>query len=514
MSSRSSAAPTTCSSSAASTCTPARSSASCSAPGSSGRTTSSSSTGAARPPGSSSPARRRPAGRPRPRAARDARPHRRRVRAARRHRAEGRGRQGHPRRDLGRRPTADPRPRLTRDPDVRAPAPPIILVGMTQSGGSGSWAAPSTPSTTGTSWPRAKSRTSTPRRGRLRAHRPLLPQGARRRHPRRGPLPHGRHRHRVQPRFSVSRIDIDRPGPTYTVDTLRDMRELRGADTDLFFITGADALEKMLTWHDTDELFELAHFIGVTRPGHRLADPGLPNGRVSLMEVPALSISSTECRDRVHARNPSGTSCRTASSSTSTSAGCTRTRTSAPCGSVFTGAHTLEGKGRMSIAVAQRQRGPLSAAHERVSTETTLQGGSRAHRDRIREGGRARPDRRRGGGRQAGRRHSCLRRERAARHHRRLRALLRTQRPAGPRHRGRGRETLPKHAAPSPSAAKASAKAAGSCSTTSTSSCTSSTKKTACTTPSNACGKTAPPRPAGQRHRPPGPARPRRREPE
>ncbi|GAA2448700.1 nicotinate-nucleotide adenylyltransferase [Actinomadura vinacea] len=106
------------------------------------------------------------------------------------------------------------------------------------------------------------------------------------------------------PRFSVSRIDIDRPGPTYTVDTLRDMRELHGPGTELFFITGADALAKMLTWHDTDELFELAHFIGCTRPGHRLTDPGLPNGRVSLMEVPALSISSTECRDRVHAGEP------------------------------------------------------------------------------------------------------------------------------------------------------------------------------------------------------------------
>ncbi|MEV0663635.1 nicotinate-nucleotide adenylyltransferase [Actinomadura luteofluorescens] len=106
------------------------------------------------------------------------------------------------------------------------------------------------------------------------------------------------------PRFSVSRIDIDRPGATYTVDTLRDMREIQGRDTDLFFITGADALEKMLTWHDTDELFELAHFIGVTRPGHRLADPGLPDGRVSLMEVPALSISSTECRERVGSGEP------------------------------------------------------------------------------------------------------------------------------------------------------------------------------------------------------------------
>ncbi|MFV2175352.1 nicotinate-nucleotide adenylyltransferase [Actinomadura sp. LOL_016] len=106
------------------------------------------------------------------------------------------------------------------------------------------------------------------------------------------------------PRFSVSRVDIDRPGSTYTVDTLRDVRDVQGPDADLFFITGADALEKMLTWHDADELFGLAHFVGVTRPGHRLADPGLPNGRVSLMEVPALSISSTECRDRVQSGEP------------------------------------------------------------------------------------------------------------------------------------------------------------------------------------------------------------------
>jgi nicotinate-nucleotide adenylyltransferase len=106
------------------------------------------------------------------------------------------------------------------------------------------------------------------------------------------------------PRFSVSRIDIDRARPTYTVDTLRDMRDLHDPDTEFFFITGADALAKLLSWRNAEELFELAHFIGCTRPGHRLTDPGLPNGRVSLMEVPALSISSTECRDRVRAGEP------------------------------------------------------------------------------------------------------------------------------------------------------------------------------------------------------------------
>ena len=106
------------------------------------------------------------------------------------------------------------------------------------------------------------------------------------------------------PAFSVSRVDIERPGKTYTIDTLREMREIHGPDVDLFFITGADALGEILSWRDADELFTLAHFIGCTRPGHNLADPGLPGGGVSLVEVPALAISSTECRERVRAGEP------------------------------------------------------------------------------------------------------------------------------------------------------------------------------------------------------------------
>ncbi|WP_103942991.1 nicotinate-nucleotide adenylyltransferase [Thermomonospora echinospora] len=106
------------------------------------------------------------------------------------------------------------------------------------------------------------------------------------------------------PRFSVSRIDIDRPGPTYTIDTLREMRKIYGPEVELFFITGADALAKMLTWRNAADMFTLAHFVGCTRPGHRLTDPGLPKGGVSLVEVPALAISSTECRDRVRAGEP------------------------------------------------------------------------------------------------------------------------------------------------------------------------------------------------------------------
>ncbi|HXL90138.1 MAG TPA: nicotinate-nucleotide adenylyltransferase [Streptosporangiaceae bacterium] len=106
------------------------------------------------------------------------------------------------------------------------------------------------------------------------------------------------------PRFSVSRVDIDRPGPTYTIDTLKDLRAKAEPADELFFITGADALAEILTWHDAEELFSLAHFVGCTRPGHQLSDSGLPDGKVSLVEIPALSISSTECRARVEAGEP------------------------------------------------------------------------------------------------------------------------------------------------------------------------------------------------------------------
>jgi nicotinate-nucleotide adenylyltransferase len=105
------------------------------------------------------------------------------------------------------------------------------------------------------------------------------------------------------PRFTVSRVDIDREGPTYTIDTLRDLKAQR-PDADLFFITGADALAQILSWKDVDELWELAGFIAVTRPGHELTDRGLPVNRVTLQEVPAMAISSTDCRERVAAGHP------------------------------------------------------------------------------------------------------------------------------------------------------------------------------------------------------------------
>jgi len=108
----------------------------------------------------------------------------------------------------------------------------------------------------------------------------------------------------ANPRFHVSRVDIDRDGPTYTVDTLNDLRQLYGTETTLYFITGADALERILSWKDADRLFELAHFVGVTRPGFALSDAHLPADTVSLVQVPAMAISSTDCRVRVAGGKP------------------------------------------------------------------------------------------------------------------------------------------------------------------------------------------------------------------
>jgi nicotinate-nucleotide adenylyltransferase len=106
------------------------------------------------------------------------------------------------------------------------------------------------------------------------------------------------------PRFHVSRADIDRDGPTYTVDTLRDLNAIYGPDVELFFITGADALAKILSWKDAFEMLSLAHFVGVTRPGFELSGDHLPADTVTLVEVPAMAISSSECRGRVAAGKP------------------------------------------------------------------------------------------------------------------------------------------------------------------------------------------------------------------
>lgn len=103
--------------------------------------------------------------------------------------------------------------------------------------------------------------------------------------------------------FEISDLDTKRPGPTYTVDTLRDVHE-QYPDAELFFITGADSISQIDTWKDSDQIWALAHFVGVTRPGHSLVMPKSPFGNVSLLEIPALAISSTDIRARVKAEKP------------------------------------------------------------------------------------------------------------------------------------------------------------------------------------------------------------------
>jgi nicotinate-nucleotide adenylyltransferase len=101
-------------------------------------------------------------------------------------------------------------------------------------------------------------------------------------------------------------VDIERGGPTYTIDTLRDLRA-QMPDAELFFITGADALADIFTWRDAAELFELAQFVGCTRPGYEM-DPAtlaaIPSDRVTMVEIPALAISSTDCRRRTERGEP------------------------------------------------------------------------------------------------------------------------------------------------------------------------------------------------------------------
>ena len=108
--------------------------------------------------------------------------------------------------------------------------------------------------------------------------------------------------------FRVSRIEIDRPGPTFTVETLRALRDQRG-DVELFFITGADAILQILTWKDPKEVLSEARFIAATRPGYDLdrLEKELPEGfgdRVHVLEIPALAISSTDVRRRVREGRP------------------------------------------------------------------------------------------------------------------------------------------------------------------------------------------------------------------
>jgi nicotinate-nucleotide adenylyltransferase len=112
----------------------------------------------------------------------------------------------------------------------------------------------------------------------------------------------------ANPDFDVSRMEVDRPGLTYTVDTLRALHREYGPHAELFFITGADAVWEIVGWKDAEEVAGLATFIAATRPGYDLAaaraahEEQATGFRIDYIEVPALAISSTDVRRRVSER--------------------------------------------------------------------------------------------------------------------------------------------------------------------------------------------------------------------
>lgn len=112
----------------------------------------------------------------------------------------------------------------------------------------------------------------------------------------------------TNPFFQVSRVEIDRPGFSYAIDTVNAFFDQYGPDTEIYFITGADAILEILTWKHVDRLVEKCRFIAATRPGFQLSDLQdllhRFSGRIIFMEVPALAISSTNIRERVQKGRP------------------------------------------------------------------------------------------------------------------------------------------------------------------------------------------------------------------
>ena len=111
------------------------------------------------------------------------------------------------------------------------------------------------------------------------------------------------------PRFEVSRIEIDRPGPSYTIDTLRQLRGIYGPGTELFLIIGADALLEIDTWHLPDAVLAEARCIAVPRPGSELTGLASVIGeerasRVESVSLLGLEISATDIRRRVREGRP------------------------------------------------------------------------------------------------------------------------------------------------------------------------------------------------------------------
>jgi nicotinate-nucleotide adenylyltransferase len=115
--------------------------------------------------------------------------------------------------------------------------------------------------------------------------------------------------------FFVSRVEIDRTGKSYTIDTVKELRKIYGSGSELYFITGADAILEILTWKNRREIVTLTKFIAATRPGYDLSkikelkttlfdSEDKADRRIFIMEIPALAISSTNIRQRIKNGRP------------------------------------------------------------------------------------------------------------------------------------------------------------------------------------------------------------------
>lgn len=114
------------------------------------------------------------------------------------------------------------------------------------------------------------------------------------------------------PVFHISRLEIDRPGFSYTFDTVNHIKKEYGQDTELYFITGADVMRDILTWYRAEQLLKICHFVAASRPGftlldymaHHDLDRFRRSGSIHLIEVPAMAISSTDLRRRIAVGEP------------------------------------------------------------------------------------------------------------------------------------------------------------------------------------------------------------------
>lgn len=106
------------------------------------------------------------------------------------------------------------------------------------------------------------------------------------------------------PRFAVSRTELDRPGPTYSVDTLEQLSSFYGAEVELLLIAGSDTVAHLDTWHRAGDVARLARIVSVARPGHEPGGAKVPSGQVTHLDVPGIDVSSTEIRERVRAGRP------------------------------------------------------------------------------------------------------------------------------------------------------------------------------------------------------------------